>query len=173
MMMGKEDLGLSLSLGYSQNHKPNQLNLNPNSSLSINNLQRFPWNQTFVSTTGMMKNLRSLQFLSEKHNRSQLTLKIRSWSVFVSLFFCRSSQNRREQSSIYGGLWGRNRGFVTKQYDLEHYKREEKWKRWNLRHRRWFRRWSRRVNSGSRVLTRNLRRRRRRRRNVEEEAQII
>ncbi|VVB08241.1 unnamed protein product [Arabis nemorensis] len=55
MMMEKEDLGLSLSLGLSQNHKPIQLNLNPNSSLHNSNLQRFPWNQTFVSTTDLRK----------------------------------------------------------------------------------------------------------------------
>ncbi|KAL1213996.1 Homeobox-leucine zipper protein HAT2 [Cardamine amara subsp. amara] len=54
MMMGKEDLGLSLSLGFSQNHNPLQLNLNPNSSLS-NNLQRFPWNQAFDSTSDLRK----------------------------------------------------------------------------------------------------------------------
>ncbi|KAF8096246.1 hypothetical protein N665_0313s0018 [Sinapis alba] len=47
MMMGKEDLGLSLSLGFSQNH-------NPSSSIS-NNLQSFPWNQTFASTSGLQK----------------------------------------------------------------------------------------------------------------------
>jgi len=56
MMMGKEDLGLSLSLGFSQNHNPLQMNLNPNSSLS-NNLQRLPWNQTFDPTSGIYLNL--------------------------------------------------------------------------------------------------------------------
>ncbi|XP_010494967.2 PREDICTED: homeobox-leucine zipper protein HAT2 [Camelina sativa] len=54
MMMGKEDLGLSLSLGSSQNHNPLQLNLNHNASLS-NNLQRFPWNQTFDHTSDLRK----------------------------------------------------------------------------------------------------------------------
>ncbi|EOA13832.1 hypothetical protein CARUB_v10026931mg [Capsella rubella] len=55
MMMGKEDLGLSLSLGFSQNHNPLQLNLTPpNSSLSIN-LQRFPWNQSFDPTSDLRK----------------------------------------------------------------------------------------------------------------------
>ncbi|ESQ39881.1 hypothetical protein EUTSA_v10000990mg [Eutrema salsugineum] len=54
MMMGKEDLGLSLSLGFSQNHNPIQLNLNPSSSIS-NNLQSFPWNQTFAPTSDLRK----------------------------------------------------------------------------------------------------------------------
>ncbi|RID45247.1 hypothetical protein BRARA_I01989 [Brassica rapa] len=47
MMMGKEDLGLSLSLGFSQLS-------NPSSSIS-NNLHRFPWNQTFASTPDLGK----------------------------------------------------------------------------------------------------------------------
>ncbi|CDY41047.1 BnaA09g18260D [Brassica napus] len=47
MMMGKEDLGLSLSLGVSQHN-------NPSSSIS-NNLHRFPWNQTFASTPDLGK----------------------------------------------------------------------------------------------------------------------
>ncbi|CAF2090983.1 BnaA06g40090D [Brassica napus] len=54
MMMRKEDLGLSLSLGLSQDHTPLQLIQNPNSSIS-NNLQRFPWNQTFASTSDLGK----------------------------------------------------------------------------------------------------------------------
>ncbi|KAF3563860.1 hypothetical protein DY000_02013719 [Brassica cretica] len=47
MMMGKEDLGLSLSLGFSQHN-------NPSSSIS-NNLHRFPWNQTLASTSDLRK----------------------------------------------------------------------------------------------------------------------
>ncbi|CAL9225801.1 unnamed protein product [Arabidopsis halleri] len=54
MMMGKEDLGLSLSLGFAQNHHPLQLNLKPTSS-SMSNLQMFPWNQTFVSSSDHQK----------------------------------------------------------------------------------------------------------------------
>uniref|UniRef100_A0A1J3FTB7 Homeobox-leucine zipper protein HAT1 n=1 Tax=Noccaea caerulescens TaxID=107243 RepID=A0A1J3FTB7_NOCCA len=50
MMMGKEDLGLSLSLGFAQNHHPLQLDLKPTSS-PMSNLQMFPWNQTFVSSS--------------------------------------------------------------------------------------------------------------------------
>ncbi|CAN6867319.1 unnamed protein product [Brassica oleracea] len=47
MMMGKVDLGLSLSLGFSQHN-------NPSSSIS-NNLHRFPWNQTLASTSDLRK----------------------------------------------------------------------------------------------------------------------
>ncbi|CAG7883743.1 unnamed protein product [Brassica rapa] len=51
MMMGKEDLSLSLSLGFAQTHHPLKLmNLKPTSS-PISNLQMFPWNQTFVSSS--------------------------------------------------------------------------------------------------------------------------
>ncbi|KAJ0252769.1 Homeobox-leucine zipper protein HAT2 [Hirschfeldia incana] len=53
-MMGKQDLGLSLSLGLSQNHNPLQMNMNPKSSIH-NNLHRFPWNQTFSSTPDLRK----------------------------------------------------------------------------------------------------------------------
>ncbi|KAF3593490.1 hypothetical protein DY000_02024819 [Brassica cretica] len=54
MMMGKEDLGLSLSLGFSLNHNTLKLNQNPNTYTS-NNLQTFPWNQTFASTSDLKK----------------------------------------------------------------------------------------------------------------------
>ncbi|KAL1220821.1 Homeobox-leucine zipper protein HAT1 [Cardamine amara subsp. amara] len=54
MMMGKEDLGLSLSLGFSQNHHPLHLNPKPTSS-PMSNLQMFPWNQTFVSSSDHQK----------------------------------------------------------------------------------------------------------------------
>ncbi|KAJ4878059.1 Homeobox-leucine zipper protein HAT2 [Raphanus sativus] len=47
MMMGEEDLGLSLSLGFPQNH-------NPSSSIS-NEHHRFPWSQTFASTSDLRK----------------------------------------------------------------------------------------------------------------------
>ncbi|KAL0835373.1 hypothetical protein Bca101_087262 [Brassica carinata] len=50
MMMGKDDLGLSLSLGFAQNQHPLQLNLKPTSS-PMSNHQMFPWNQTFVSSS--------------------------------------------------------------------------------------------------------------------------
>ncbi|KFK24548.1 hypothetical protein AALP_AAs62283U000200 [Arabis alpina] len=52
MLMGKEDLGLSLSLGFAQTqtHHPLQLNLKPTSS-SMSNLNMFPWNQTFVPSS--------------------------------------------------------------------------------------------------------------------------
>ncbi|KAG7620833.1 Homeobox domain [Arabidopsis suecica] len=53
MMMGKEDLVLSLSLGFAQNH-PLQLNLKPTSS-PMSNLQMFPWNQTLVSSSDQQK----------------------------------------------------------------------------------------------------------------------
>ncbi|XP_010434666.1 PREDICTED: homeobox-leucine zipper protein HAT1 [Camelina sativa] len=52
-MMGKEDLGLSLSLGLAQSH-PLQLNLKPTSS-PVSNLQMFPWNQNFVSSSDHQK----------------------------------------------------------------------------------------------------------------------
>ncbi|CAH8392593.1 unnamed protein product [Eruca vesicaria subsp. sativa] len=50
MMMGKEDLSLSLSLGLAQPHRPLKLNINP-SSPPVSNLQIFSWNQTFVSSS--------------------------------------------------------------------------------------------------------------------------
>ncbi|CAF2072616.1 unnamed protein product [Brassica oleracea var. botrytis] len=50
MMMGKDDLGLSLSLGFAQNQHPLHLNLKPTSS-PMSNHQMFPWNQTFVSSS--------------------------------------------------------------------------------------------------------------------------
>ncbi|KAL0692857.1 hypothetical protein Bca4012_060037 [Brassica carinata] len=50
MMMGKEDLGLSLSLGFSLNHNTLQLNQNPNTST-----QTFPWNQTLASISVLKK----------------------------------------------------------------------------------------------------------------------
>ncbi|KAG2244940.1 hypothetical protein Bca52824_093210 [Brassica carinata] len=49
-MMGKEDLSLSLSLGFAQTRHPLKLDLNPTSS-PISNLQIFPWSQTFVSSS--------------------------------------------------------------------------------------------------------------------------
>ncbi|XP_010440004.1 PREDICTED: homeobox-leucine zipper protein HAT1-like [Camelina sativa] len=54
MTMGKEDLGLSLSLGLAQSHHPLQLNLKPTSS-PVSNLQMFPWNQNFVSSSDHQK----------------------------------------------------------------------------------------------------------------------
>ncbi|CAN8267152.1 unnamed protein product [Cochlearia groenlandica] len=55
MMMGKEDLGLSLTLGFSQNYNTLQLNINHNSSISNNNLQQSPWNQTFTPSSDLGK----------------------------------------------------------------------------------------------------------------------
>lgn len=66
--MGKEDLSLSLSLGFAQTHHPLKLNLNPTSS-SISNLQMFPWNQTFVSSSGTASS-RSWPFFQDT-NRSR------------------------------------------------------------------------------------------------------
>ncbi|CAN7013347.1 homeobox-leucine zipper protein HAT1 isoform X2 [Brassica rapa] len=71
MMMGKEDLSLSLSLGFAQTHHPHKLmNLKPTSS-PISNLQMFPWNQTFVS--------------SSDHQSQQLFTKINVNSLPVDL----------------------------------------------------------------------------------------
>ncbi|ESQ55681.1 hypothetical protein EUTSA_v10025921mg [Eutrema salsugineum] len=60
MMMGKEDLGLSLSLGFAQNHHPLQLNLKSTSS-PLSNLQMFPSNQTFVSSSDNHQNQQFLR----------------------------------------------------------------------------------------------------------------
>ncbi|XP_010529979.1 PREDICTED: homeobox-leucine zipper protein HAT1 [Tarenaya hassleriana] len=54
MMTEEEDMGLSLSLGFAQNHRPLQLNLKPTSFVS--NLHKFPWNQTFVSSAADHQN---------------------------------------------------------------------------------------------------------------------
>ncbi|CAH8386742.1 unnamed protein product [Eruca vesicaria subsp. sativa] len=51
MMMGKEEMSLSLSLGFAQNHHPLQLNLKPTSSPMSNHQIMFPWNQTLVSSS--------------------------------------------------------------------------------------------------------------------------
>ncbi|KAK9275436.1 hypothetical protein L1049_022701 [Liquidambar formosana] len=53
MMVEKEDLGLSLSLNYPNEHHPLQLNLMPSlvpSSSSPFNLQKSSWNETFPSS---------------------------------------------------------------------------------------------------------------------------
>lgn len=71
MMMGKEDLGLSLSLGFAQNHHPLQLNLKPTSS-SMSNLQMFPWNQTFVSSSGTFLLLQSINNLFPQETKQIL-----------------------------------------------------------------------------------------------------
>lgn len=67
-MMGKEDLGLSLSLGFAQNH-PLQLNLKPTSS-PMSNLQMFPWNQTLVSSSGKLLLQQSLDNLFPQGNNT-------------------------------------------------------------------------------------------------------
>lgn len=90
--MGKEDLSLSLSLGFAQTHHPHKLmNLKPTSS-PISNLQMFPWNQTFVSSSGALL-LQGLDLFF----KTQIDLEI------TRFHFCRSSkptvvyENKREQ----------------------------------------------------------------------------
>lgn len=66
--MGKDDLGLSLSLGFAQNQHPLQLNLKPTSS-PMSNHQMFPWNQTFVSSSGTF--ISSTNLFHQETNRSR------------------------------------------------------------------------------------------------------
>lgn len=114
MMMGKEDLSLSLSLslGFAQTHHPLKLNLNPTSS-SISNLQMFPWNQTFVSSSGTLL-LQGLDLFF----KTQIDLEI------THFHFCRSSkptvlyENRREQLAVDGSFGGGDGIFFPKQHDL-------------------------------------------------------
>ncbi|KAJ4900014.1 Homeobox-leucine zipper protein HAT1 [Raphanus sativus] len=103
-MMGNEDLSLSLSLGFAQTHHPLKLNLKPTSS-PISNLQMFPWNQTFVSSSDH-QNQQSLRKIDVNSLPSTVDLeeetRVSSPNSTISSTVI-SSKRRSEREGTSGG----------------------------------------------------------------------